>query len=87
MIQLNPRYEAIFKKNHIFHQPSYILPMNIEADFIKEVLDAELYKQTARITSDFIHPTSSFVLRIMVFLHILISINEISQYEIRNELE
>ena len=25
MIQLNPRYEAIFKMNHIFHHPSIIM--------------------------------------------------------------
>ena len=57
-------------KNHISHLTSAILPMNVEADFIKEALDAGLYKQTARITSDFIHPTSAFVLRTMAVLHI-----------------
>ena len=29
----------------IIHQTSSILPMNVEADFIKEALDAGLYKQ------------------------------------------
>lgn len=63
MPQLNPRYEATFKVKHIFHHTSSILPMNVEANFIKEALDAGLYMQTARITSDFIHPTSDIILR------------------------
>ena len=29
----------------IIHHSSSIIPMNVEADFIKEVLDAGLYKQ------------------------------------------
>jgi len=33
------------KTSAISHQTSYILPMNGEADFIKEALDARLYKQ------------------------------------------
>ena len=70
MIQLNPRYEAIFSPDNIDQDCDGIASlMNVEADFIKEALDAGLYKQTARITSDFIHPTSAFVLRTMAFLH------------------
>ena len=69
MIQLNPRYEAIFKMNHIFHQPSSILPMSVEVDFIKETLDAGLYKQTTRITSSISHQPSDIVHRTMAFLH------------------
>ena len=60
MPQLNPRYETIFKVNHIFHQPSYILPMNVEVDFIKEALDAGLYKQVVRITSDIRHRSQDY---------------------------
>ena len=52
MIQLNPRYETPFKMNHIFHQPSSILPMNVEVDFIKEALDAGLYKKPLRSISN-----------------------------------
>ena len=71
MIQLNPRYEAIFNPDNIDQDCDEIASlMNVEADFIKEALDAGLYKQTARITSDFIHPISAFVLRTMAFLHL-----------------
>ena len=95
MIQLNPRYDAIFNPDNIdlklrvsesnvksclnIAEREQARPkvncdgitslMNVEVDFIKEALDAGLYKQTARITSDFIHPTSAFVLRTMAFLH------------------
>lgn len=70
MTQLNPRYEAIFNPDIIDQDCDGIASlMNVEADFIKEALDAGLYKQAARITSDFIHPTSAFVLRTMAFLH------------------
>ena len=59
MIEINPRYEAIFNPDNIDQDCDRIASlMNVEADFIKEALDAGLYKQTARITSDFIHPTS-----------------------------
>ena len=62
MIQLNPRYEATFKVKHIFHQPSNIsiLLMNVEADFIKEALNAGLYKQVVRITSDIRHRSQDY---------------------------
>lgn len=64
MIQLNPRYEAILNPDNIDQDCDGIASlMNVESDFIKEALDAGLYKQTARITSDFIHPTSN------IFLH------------------
>lgn len=49
--------------------PSYILPMNVEADFIKEALDAGLFKHTTRITSSILLQTSSFVHRTMVIFH------------------
>ena len=53
----------------ISHKTSYILPMNVEADFIKEALDAGLYKHTTRITSSILLQTSSFVHRTMAILH------------------
>ena len=46
MIQLNPRYEAIFNPDNIDQDCDRIASlMNVEADFIKEALDAGLYKQ------------------------------------------
>ena len=47
MPQLNPRYEVIFKMNHLSHHPSNIIHLTDECrdDFIKEALDAGLYKQ------------------------------------------
>ena len=46
MIQLNPRYEAIFNPDNIDQDCDGIASlMNVEADFIKEALDAGLYKQ------------------------------------------
>lgn len=46
MIQLNPRYEAIFNPDNIDQDCDRIAGlMNVEADFIKETLDAGLYKQ------------------------------------------
>ena len=45
MIQLNPRYEAIFSPDNIDQDCDGIASlMNVEADFIKEALDAGLYK-------------------------------------------
>lgn len=46
MIQLNPRYEAIFNPDNIDQDCDGIASlMNVEADFIKEAVDAGLYKQ------------------------------------------
>lgn len=46
MIQLNPRYEAIFNPDNIDQDCDRIASlMNVEADFIKEALDAGLFKQ------------------------------------------
>ena len=46
MIQLNPRYEAIFNTDNIDQDCDRIASlMNVEVDFIKEALDAGLYKQ------------------------------------------
>ena len=46
MIQLNPRYEAIFNPDNIDQDCDGIASlMNVEADFIKEALNAGLYKQ------------------------------------------
>lgn len=46
MLQLNPRYESIFNPDNIDQDCDRIAsPMNVEADFIKEALDAGLYKQ------------------------------------------
>ena len=46
MIQLNPRYEAIFNPDNIDQDCDKIASlMNVEADFIKEALEAGLYKQ------------------------------------------
>lgn len=46
MIQLNPRYEAIFNPDNIDQDCDRIANlMNVETDFIKEALDAGLYKQ------------------------------------------
>ena len=46
MLQLNPRYEAIFNPDNIDQDCDRIASlMNVEADFIKEALDAGLYKQ------------------------------------------
>ncbi len=45
MLQLNPRYEAIFNPDNIDQDCDRIASlMNVEADFIKEALDAGLYK-------------------------------------------
>ena len=47
MIQLNPRYEAIFNPDNIDQDCDKIASMmNVEAGFIKEALDAGLYKHT-----------------------------------------
>ena len=60
MIQLNPRYEAIFNPDNIDQDCDEIASlMNVEADFIKEALDAGLYKQATRITSDILLQTSN----------------------------
>ena len=70
MIQLNPRYEAIFNTDNIDQDCDKIASlMNVEADFIKEALDAGLYKHTTRITSSILLQTSAFVHRTMAFLH------------------
>ena len=46
MIELNPRYEAIFNPDNIDQDCDKIASlMSVEADFIKEALDAGLYKQ------------------------------------------
>ena len=46
MIQLNPRYEAIFNPDNIDQDCDRIASlMNAEAEIIKEALDAGLYKQ------------------------------------------
>lgn len=45
MPQLNPRYEAIFNPDNIDQDCDRIASlMSVEADFIKEALDAGLYK-------------------------------------------
>ena len=70
MIELNPRYEAIFNPDNIDQDCDRIASlMNVEADFIKEALDAGLYKHTTRITSSILLQTSSFVHRTMAILH------------------
>lgn len=54
MIQLNPRYEAIFSPDNIDQDCDKIASlMNVEADFIKEALDAGLYKQAVTIISSY----------------------------------
>ncbi len=71
-IQLNPQYEAIFNPDNIDQDCDEIASlMNVEADFIKEALDAGLYKHTTRITSSILLQTSSFVHRTMAFHHTL----------------
>ena len=46
MIQLNPRYEAIFNPDNIDQDCDRIASlMHVEGNFIKEALDAALYKQ------------------------------------------
>lgn len=46
MIQLNPRYEVIFDPKNIDQDCDKIAGlMSVEGDFIKEALDARLYKQ------------------------------------------
>lgn len=70
MIQLNPRYEAIFNPDKIDQDCDGIASlMNVEVDFIKEALDAGLFKHTTRITSSILLQTSSFVHRTMVIFH------------------
>jgi hypothetical protein len=70
MIQLNPRYEAIFNTDNIDKDCDGIASqMSVEVDFIKEVQDAGLYKQTTRITSSILLQTSDIVHRTMVLLH------------------
>ena len=50
MIQLNPRYEAIFDSENIDQDCDRIASlMSVEADFIKEALDAGLYKQAVTL--------------------------------------
>ena len=50
MLQLNPRYEAIFNPDNIDQDCDRIASlMNVEADFIKEALDAGLYKQAVTL--------------------------------------
>lgn len=62
MIQLNPRYEAIFNPDNIDQDCDRIASlMSVEADFIKEALDAGLYKQAIKINIS--HPTSDIILR------------------------
>ena len=52
MFQLNPQYEAIFNPDNIDQDCDRIASlMSVEADFIKEALDAGLNKHTTRITS------------------------------------
>ena len=71
MIQLNPRYDTIFNPDNIDQDCDGIASlMNIEADFIKEALDAGLYKHTTRITSStcFRHQTS-FIGLWLSFIH------------------
>ena len=59
MPQLNPRYEAIFNPDNIDQDCDRIASlMNVEADFIKEALYAELYKQAIKITSALKHQPS-----------------------------
>ena len=46
MIEINSRYEEIFNPDNINQDCDGIASlMSVEADFIKEALDAELYKQ------------------------------------------
>ena len=46
MIEINPRYEAIFNPYNIDQNCDGIANlMSVEAEFIKEALDAGLYKQ------------------------------------------
>lgn len=46
MIQLNPRYEVIFDPKNIDQDCDKIAElMSVEGNFIKEALDAGLYKQ------------------------------------------
>ena len=66
MIVINPRYEAIFNPDNIDQDCDRIASlMNVEVDFIKEALDAGLYKQTTRITSSILLQTSDIVHRNM----------------------
>ena len=70
MPQLNPRYEAIFGPDNIDQDCDGIASlMNVEVDFIKEALDAGLYKHTTRITSSILLQTSDIVHRTMAILH------------------
>ena len=56
MIQLNPRYEAIFNPDNIDQDCDRIASlMNVEADFIKEALDAGLYKQAVTMYLQLLH--------------------------------
>ena len=71
MIQLNPRYEAIFNPDNIDQNCDEIASLvNVEADFIKEALDAGLYKQAIRITSSILLQTSSFIHSTMVSFYV-----------------
>ena len=50
MIQLNPRYEAIFDSRNIDQDCDKIAGlMSVEGNFIKEALDAGLYKQAVTV--------------------------------------
>ena len=55
MIQLNPRYEAIFNPDNIDQDCDEIASlMNVEADFIKEALEAGLHKQEVSMYIEFL---------------------------------
>jgi hypothetical protein len=61
MIQLNPRYEAIFVSDNFDQDSNRIASlMSVEAKFINEALDAGLYKQGGRKTSSIILLPSYF---------------------------
>ena len=50
MIQLNPRYEVIFDPKNIDQDCDKIAGlMSVEGDFIKDALDAALYKQVVTL--------------------------------------
>ena len=57
MIQLNPRYEAIFNPGNIDRDCNRIVSlMNVEGNFIKEALDAGLYKQAVTMYLQLLKP-------------------------------
>ena len=63
MSQLNPRYEATFKVNHIIHQPSNIIHLTDECRGGFHQRGTRCRAEKAYNKNHIIHPTSDIILR------------------------